>query len=327
MPEETVTELHLSPPCYGNVALDPHCVALHHVFTMSGVPFNAVAEAANGTVVPHLVVFGDTLSGEVHLNEVQGVTPSESFDKVVAFAKSCGIPHGPVHVHETLRPRQKAQAASLRIYLEATLLPPLCWARATKHRALHRAQLSQHTGLLSRLLWRRAHSFTEAERLLKTQAKASIAYDSDAVVLALEGFTAVETLLKASTTGWLLNASLPSLLDVLVASILQCYEGQPMLAHELNQHPTLIAWKDKVLSLGAGGKRHELRPLTTVEAEHDPYSSGRTAAVLVMSSIFLAYCTARSELLRSGFAALRALSPASLAAAAGRLPRLALKSS
>ena len=149
MPEETVTELHLSPPCYGNVALDPHCVAMHHVFTLSGVPFNAVAEAANGTVVPHLVVFGDTLSGEVHLNEVQGATPSESFDKVVAFAKSCGIPHGPVHVHETLRPRQKAQAASLRIYLEATLLPPLCWARATKHRALHRAQLSQHTGLLS----------------------------------------------------------------------------------------------------------------------------------------------------------------------------------
>ena len=148
MADSAVVELHTSPPAYGEEARDPYCISAQRLLALSGVSCDVVSEAANTALVPAMVIFGETMSGDPHLNEISGATPAEGFAAIEAFLKACGASAGPVARLESLPSQRHGQAVSLRTYFDSVLMPPLDWARANQHRASHRAELAKSAGIL-----------------------------------------------------------------------------------------------------------------------------------------------------------------------------------
>eukprot|EP01064_Diplonema_japonicum_P034015 TRINITY_DN6889_c0_g1_i1.p1 TRINITY_DN6889_c0_g1~~TRINITY_DN6889_c0_g1_i1.p1 ORF type:complete len:321 (+),score=42.94 TRINITY_DN6889_c0_g1_i1:37-999(+) len=292
----TTVELHTSPPCYGQRASDPHCLAAQKALELSGVAYDLVGECSNDVVVPNLVVFGDVCEKPT-LNECTADTPSRSFDAIISFIEDNGAYQGPIKTTHQLNARSRAQGVAYRTLLESNLLPSLQWVRCNKHRALHRREMSNSVGWLKRS-WSSANSFSVKEKMQMRKVRSVVKSDKDAVCLAMDGYNTIATILKSSSTEYMLGTTEPTLLDVLTWGMLVAHKTQPCLNIELAKYRIIETFL-QTMSKEEITPPLQLRPLATAEETTDPHAEGRIPAALFMTSVFFYHLLNNSEILQA----------------------------
>eukprot|EP01063_Lacrimia_lanifica_P011903 TRINITY_DN1856_c0_g1_i1.p1 TRINITY_DN1856_c0_g1~~TRINITY_DN1856_c0_g1_i1.p1 ORF type:complete len:333 (+),score=100.04 TRINITY_DN1856_c0_g1_i1:59-1000(+) len=286
MGESTVVELHISPPCYG-AALLPHCIASHKLLALSDQHFDVVTETSRKVIVPSLTVMGDNAAGEPALSEITGDTAADAFDQVVNYLRDCGAT-APITETDRLPGKRKAQSTAYRLLLEAKLIPPVEWVRQNTHRALHQKEMAKHVGTFSQFF----------NKPRPVHSRHDVKNEKDAIESASEGFGVLDTMLRASSTAWLLSTTAPSLLDILSWAMLVCCRSQPVLRQYLEQNDRLIDFMARMERYSV--RSHlVLRPLRDIEADPDTYAPGRVPSMMLMGTFLGAYAVNHSPFMRN----------------------------
>ena len=137
-----VVELHVNPPCYGQTASSPDCVAAMEVLEKSGIKCDIIVNCHNSAVLPSLFIYDEEVVKGVDAIEITG------FREICSYVISCGVSEGPLAIQHRLTPKCRAEAQAYSLQLRKLLIPSLNYVRyVSPSRKAHRAEMSKTIGL------------------------------------------------------------------------------------------------------------------------------------------------------------------------------------